>query len=899
MKKYIYAVILLSVFYLKVYSQQNKSDNADQRLFKNPVSAPFVSEWDKVPDAVKNKNSFKRFEWFYRSRLDLKGDFPKEFIEQQKQAELRKVNNKDKNNNWTNIGPLGVDMSTSRPAHWGVNSGRIRGLAIHPTNPDIVYAGAAAGGIWKTTNGGLNWIDKSGELNLITFGAIAIDQLNPNVIYAGTGEARFNFSMTTFEGDGLYKSVNGGETWTKITNGFGSKTQFADIVVSPVNSNILLAAIGMGNWTSQNPDNVGLWRSSDAGITWTRILDYTGAFDVAFHPTDGNIAYASFGNNTELGFMISTNAGLNWTSSNTGLPTADLRSRIQFDISKNNPSVLYSIIFNSSAISGGMKTCAYKSTNSGVSWSQISSGENIAGSYNGTTVDDQGGYDLCIAVHPDNPLVAFFGNVELSKTTDGSAINFIRNPAGYYGGINAWDGWTHTDVHIIKFAPSNSNVMYVGCDGGVYKSTNGGASFFHVNNGINSIQFYRLASHPTNQNILYGGAQDNGNFRTVNKGVSNWIFATTGDGMECFVDYSNPDRAYMSTQNGSLKRTTNGGTTWSSLISDYSNTAWTAPFWQHPSNPEKLYAALDRRIYMSTNTGNNWSDISGEIATSNIITSAAQSSANTNNMMVVLSNYTNNPKVFVSTNEGVDFSDVSSNITGSGFSNALIQRVNADPLNGNTFYVARASYADGQVLKTTNLGTNWTDISSDLPKISTNVIFADPSNAGQIYAGNDFGVYRSLNSGANWVKLGNGFPFVPVLSFSFFSNGSSRYLRAGTHGRGAYELDISGTVGIQSNNEEISNEYILSQNYPNPFNPTTNIKFTIPQVSSSHVPGGNLVQLKVYDITGREVQTLVNEKLQSGTYESSFDGSQFTSGIYFYKLTTNGFSQTNKMILLK
>jgi len=891
MKKTILTFVILVLLSIQSYSQQNKSDNPDQRVFKNPTSAPFVSEWDKVPAEIMNKNSFKRFEWFYRSRLDTRGDFPKEFIEQQKQIEMRKLSNMDKNNAWTNIGPVGVNMAGSIASHWGVNSGRIRGLAIHPTNPDIAYVGAAAGGIWKTTNGGVSWTDKSGEFNLITFGSIALDPVNPNIIYAGTGETRFNFNMTTFEGDGLYKSINGGDNWTKITNGFGSKTQFSDIEVSPTNPNIVLASIGMGNWNNPEPTNFGLWRSSDAGITWTRVSDYSGAFDVAFHPTDGNIAYASFGNNTELGFVKSTNAGVDWNSSNVGLPDAASRARFQFDISKNNPSVIYGIIFSTVPDSYYLKTTAYKSTNAGSSWSQISSGENIAGSYDGTVVDDQGGYDLCIAVHPVNSQIAFFGNVELSKTSDGSAISFIRNPGGTYGGVNAWDGWTHTDVHIIKFAPSNPNIMYVGCDGGVYKSTNGGASFFHVNNGINTIQFYQLASHPTNQNILYGGAQDNGNFRTVNKGATNWLFATTGDGMECFVDYSNPDRAFMSTQNGSLKRTTNGGTNWSSLLWGYSNTAWVAPYWQHPVTSNKIFAALNRRIYMSTNSGDNWNDISGAISSSNIITSVAHSPANTNNMIAVFSNYTTTPKVFLSTNEGVDFSEISANITGSGLASKLIQRVVADPSNANTFYIARASYNDGQIIKTTNLGANWTDISSDLPKISTNAIFSDPGNAGQLYVGNDFGVYRSLNGGDNWVRLGMNIPYVPVLSFSYFSNGSLRYLRAGTHGRGAYELDISGSVGIQNNNEEISSNYYLSQNYPNPFNPVTKINYNLPK--------SGFVSFKVYNVLGKEVATLVNESKSAGKYSVSFDASNLTSGAYFYKLDINGFSDIKKMLVLK
>ena len=181
----------------------------------------------------------------------------------------------------------------------------------------------------------------------------------------------------------------------------------------------------------------------------------------------------------------------------------------------------------------------------GVNWSQISSGVLISGTYNGSTVSDQGSYDLCLSVHPTNPDIVCFGNVELSRTTNGSSISFVRNPGGYTSGTGAWDCYSHVDIHKIHFAQSNGNIVYMGCDGGVYKSTDAGATWFNVNNNINTIQFYRVASHPTNSSILFGGAQDNGNFSTSNKGATDWVFETSGDGMECFIDYSNPNYVFM------------------------------------------------------------------------------------------------------------------------------------------------------------------------------------------------------------------------------------------------------------------------------------------------------------------------------------------------------------------
>lgn len=987
MRKYL-LIFLVFVISADSFSQVNLDTDPKQRVFQSPSIAPFVSAWDKIPEIIRNRNSFRRFEWFYRSRLDQNGDFPKEHIDWQKAVELRKIQNSSiendgpLNDTWTNIGPVGIDMTSSFIPYWGKVSGRVRGMDIHPTNPNIVYIGAAAGGIWKTTDGGASWTDKSGDLNLLTFGAIAIDPSDTEVIYAGTGETRWLFNTVTFEGDGLYKSTNGGNSWTKITNGFGSQTQFSDIKVSPSNSNIILASIGTGNWNNQSPANQGVWRSSDAGVTWTRVINLTGAFDVAFHPSDGNLAYSVIGNtDASGGFLISTNAGVNWSQSNTGLPPNTSRGRLQFEISKSNPSIFYCLVYNTSAISGTRTTCAYKSTDAGANWSQISTGVNIAGSYDGTNVSDQGSYDLCLTINPTDPNNVFFGNVEISKTTDGSNISFVRNPAGYTAGAGAWDCYAHVDIHKIMFAPSDASVIYVCCDGGIYRSSNSGSSFTHINNNINTIQFYRIASHPTNANILYGGAQDNGNFSTADKGATSWVFETSGDGMECFVDYSNPNNVFMSTQYGSLNKSTDAGVTWNNVVgSNSSTTAWTAPYWQHPTAPNAIYAAYGRGIIRSTSNGNagTWSYIATSITT-NRLTSVAHSPVNTNNMLAVASYYTTSPSIYKSTNEGIGtWSNITSNVTGSGFSGTMIHSVVAHPTDANTFYLTRASYTTGQVLRTTNFGTNWTDISSDLPSVTVSDLFVDPVNTNHLYAGNDFGVYWSSNSGSNWVKLSNGFPMVPVLDFSFFSNGGTRYLRAATHGRGIYELSIDQPLPValksfsssvsnrdvklnwvtsqESNNsgfdvERKSNEgdwsklgfvngngttntekyysyedknlstgkysyrlkqidyngnyeyfnlnnqievgipgkYELSQNYPNPFNPATKINFAIPKQG--------LVTLKVYDILGKEVKTLVNEVKLAGFYTVDFTG--LSSGVYFYRIRSGEFTDIKRMMLVK
>lgn len=735
-----------------------------------------ADKWENVPEEIKNTNAFQRYQWFYRIRDNVNGNFPKSHIQQEKIKELSKINTIIQKDNklqttsstWTNIGPKAIDMSSSFIPHWGSVSGRVRGIAVHPTDPDIVYIGASAGGIWKSIDGGTNWADMSGDLNLLTFGAIAIDPNNPNIVYAGTGESIASFNEVTFEGDGLYKSTDGGISWTHITNGFGTQTHFADIEVSPHDSNILLAALGSGNWNLGSLSNEGIWRSIDAGETWAKVNSISDAYDVAFDPTTSSTrAYATTGNqNSSGGFFVSTNSGASWTQSNTGLPSPSSLRRIQFSVSQSSPSIIYAIIYPGTA-----SFDVYKSTDYGASWGQITPLSANA---------DQGWYDLAIAVNPTDPNEAFFGNAELAKTSNGNSISLQTTiPGGGY-----WECPIHVDIHKIVYAPSNSNIIYAGCDGGIFKSIDGGNNWTHINNDINTIQFYRIASDKNNVNKLYGGAQDNGNFSTSDKGATDWEFETSGDGMQCFVDWNNSNTIFVSTQYGRLYRSTNGGFSWTTEVSSNSSTtAWLAPYWQHPTNSNYIYSGHNQRIIRSTDNGANWSDISPQLTT-NRLTSVSQSPVNTNKMMAVASYWSTSPGMYISSDEGFNWSTLST-ITGAGIHNVV-----ADPLDEDTYYICRASYTTGQVMKTTDFGTTWTDISGNLPKVSHNDLFVDPANTSHLYVANDFGVYWSNDGGTNWNKLSNGMPFVPILDFDFYVNGSTRLLRAASHGRGVFELQI-------------------------------------------------------------------------------------------------------------
>ncbi len=868
----IYPIAAIAAISLMICFSVNAQTEERIRSFQTPSDPPFKSHWDNVPPEIRNRNPFKRIEWFYKPRQNEQGIFPKEFIDAQREKEKQKTSFDNMAYSWNNIGPVGVNMSTDpEVAHWGVVSGRVKGIAIHPTNPDIAYAGAGGGGIWKTTNGGQTWIDKSGGLNLITFGSIAIDPVNTNIIYAGTGEYIFTFTERFYSGDGLYKSTNGGDSWIKINAEFGVVTHFTDLEISPGNPNLLIAAIAK-NVQNAYP-NHGIWRSTNAGLNWTRVVSIEGAFDIAYHPTNPNIVYAATGANQQQGgFLISTDAGLTFSQSNSGLPPPAQIGRMQIDISASNPSYLYAVIFDKSFLPGGVHSVVYRSTNGGASWFQISQGVNLSPG------GEQGFYDLCIAVSPVNPDRIFVGNVEFIRSDNGSTFSIIRDSNAYGGGSALFDSYTHVDHHVIKFAPSNPSVMYVGCDGGVFKSTNSGQSFFSVNTGFNTTQCYRLASHPFNADRIYTGLQDNGFISTINRGATPYTLNSIGDGTVCFFDYSNPNNIFYATFAGYFGGSTDNGLTWNLYVDPvtFDSCAFICPYWQHPKNPDVLYGCLKRKLYVSTNKGASWSFTTSSAIVSDNIYAAAQSPVDTLKMIVMCREGTQ--RLVRTSNGGYNWEDISGNTGALG--EGYYMNIQADSKNANTFYLMKSVYSGALLLKTTNFGLNWTDISSDLPKVAVNDLYVDTANAGVMYVGNDFGVYRTTNSGGNWQRMNNGMPFVPVMHFNVYNYGGVKYLRAATFGRGLFELNINQVISVNEHGIGVPKGFGLYQNYPNPFNPVTRIQYDLPYDS--------YLNIEILDMAGRLIGKIEDGYRNAGSYQTEWNGEGFSSGIYLIKMTAVG-----------
>lgn len=843
------------------------------------------------PEHFKERKPFKRFAWDYTQRA-----YPYDTVPYTKAIKIfdneidRILSLKNRRNpsiEWNSKGPAGV-LGTGSYSNWGVVSGRIRALAVHPTDPSTVYIGAASGGLWKTTDGGNTWMDIGKNLGSLNYGAIAIDHENPDVIYAGSGESVYSLSPDMYSGNGLYKSSDGGTTWEVITNGFGDNTHFADLVISPHDPDVLFAALTASSYSlGYNLPNEGIWLSTDAGQTWNKTLDRTFACDVEFHPNESNIVYASIGGQHEgSGFYISNDSGETWTQRNSGIPNPTSISRMVFDISPSNPDKLYAVAYEpiNDKRERATFTNAYKSENGGWAWVQISEGVPLGGYWGGWY--DQGWYDLCIAVDPLDSDHVYIGNVELHETTDGE--NFI--PVRPYGN-DASGSLVHVDYHTLEFAPNNPAYLFIGCDGGIYKYDLEEDIAYSWNQGLETFQFYRMGSHPSNPDAMIAGSQDNGTMMTWN-GEDSWTMVITGDGMECFFDRANPDnKIYSARPYGQLMRSEDGGATFSTWKYIEYPCAWITPFFIHSLDNGVFYSASDD-IYRYPDTAGTqiWQRITSDLVPVEIL-SMDKSTVNPDHM--ILAGFDEDQffiggidtvPVMVSTDGGFNWTNVTANIPGD---KRWIPKVLCDPLDAYTMYLVRNGFSDGnKVYVTTDLGETWDNISGDLPDIPCLSMFVNPINPNQIFVGTDLGIYISEDWGETYNYGGGDMPLVPIQDFEYVEIGNNGYLRVATYGRSIYETLIS-PVGIDENLISVLTNISVS---PNPFVGRIRVNYTLKNDTQA--------SLNIYNSLGEKVKTLFNAHHAKGDHQLIFNGNCLSAGVYYCVLKTNKGVQTKKILKL-
>ncbi len=751
---------------------------------------------------------------------------------------------KTRTTNWISINPVGMFYQRTNANYI---SGRTNSIAFHPTNPNIFYIAAAQGGVWKTTDGGVNWTALTDNLPTLACGDIAVDQTNPNVLYLGTGE--LNYSGDSQYGNGIYKSTDGGANWFQVATVTQVGNRCSYIAIDPFNSNIVY----MGG-------NNGIFKSTNAGINWTNINGGTNINCIVINPYNSQIIYITNGGSNAGQIIKSVNGGNTWTTLTGGLPTT--MGRIQLALAKSDVNTIYASI---AASSGGALLGLYKTTDAGTTWTAQSTTPNYLSS--------QGWYDNAVTVKPSDANYVVVGGLDVyASSTGGTSLVQKSQWATTNPSLMA-----HADIHRLEY---NGSVLYCCSDGGVYKSTNDGNNWTDLNQKLSTLQYQSADYDPTNLLSFQGGTQDN-NKMTSTDGGSNWIQRTTGDGGYTIVDPVNTNYVYGQYVNGSIQRSNNSGVSFTNITPASSTGGlFYNPYEIAPGDHNTIvFGRAD--IWKTTNaqtatTSSGWTQIATTTIVGGSVSAIGISATDINKIYIG----TSNGRILVTTDNGANWS------TQTGY--PYVSDFIVDNTNDNICYATLGGTGTTHVLKTTNGGVNWTNITGNLPNIAANSIVMRTLSPRMLFVGTDFGVFQSTNEGTNWISFSSGLPMVEVYDMKYKQ--TIGMILVATHGRGCWTFNLNSTLGIDPFGE-IPAQYKLSQNYPNPFNPVTNIAFDIPKY--------NHVRLEIYDISGKKIDELVNQNLNAGHYQVQWDASKYSSGTYISKLTTQDFSATSKMLMIK
>jgi photosystem II stability/assembly factor-like uncharacterized protein len=704
---------------------------------------------------------------------------------------------------WRPIGP--APTTPAFPSNWGYTSGRVNAVAVSPVDPQLLLVGAATGGIWRSTDGGANFTPTSDTQVDLAIGSIAFSRSNPQIVYAGMGD----FYSNSYFGTGVLRSNDAGRTWTRVNvAGLPALGTTSKIEVDPTNANrvYLVQYLQYNAGCLNSSCSSGVYVSNDGGATWTRT--FAGLVrDLAISLVNPQVIYIGVRRNEQLihelpGLYRSLDGGSTWLrvlTLNTFFIDYSDTTRVDLRIATTPaaPNTIYILTGNTIAESG---LRIEMSTDGGLTWTTRSTAGIDPGQF---------GYNAYIQVDPTNPSILYVGTRDVFKSVDGGAswFSLTRNFVAPYNCNNCYQptgSLSHPDQHSFAFDPTNPNIFYIGNDGGLSKTTNGGASFQSLNATLALTQFVGLAMHPTDPTRTYGGTQDNGTqFRT---GANGWQEFAPGDGGHVVVNAPDPSIVFSTYVEGSIRRwrfnntggRTNDLNTSNATFGESASGArinFYAPFTTSGVDQRLFFGTW--RLFASNDLGASWAALGGSVD----LTKGLADPANNRPSDDVLSAigverragaqviYTGSAQGCVrgTTNGGQTWSPTCL----AGLPDRYVSEIKIDPQNGSVAYLAMSGFDSGHVFKTVNFGQTWTDISGNLPNIPANAVQLDPLTPTTLYVATDIGVFRSLAGGITWETFNTGLP--PTIVTGFAANTSGQ-IQIGTYGRGAYELNFDGPV---------------------------------------------------------------------------------------------------------
>ena len=778
---------------------------------------------------------FKRKQYYWQHRVNEDGTLPdmNARFEIYKSLQNQSLNKKTRSTAWKNI-----SQTSTSGGYDGM--GRLLSIAFHPTDTTIFYVGASIGGIWKTTTGGNSWTPLGDNLPYCSVGNIVVDFNNTSTLYVTVGQNQGWWEY----GLGIYKSTNGGQTWaatTQVTN-FTDAVVYYKLMMSPNNNTILYSA-----------QSNGFWKSVDAGVTWSKMV--TGSYiDFEFKPNNPNTIYLS---KKETGSEIfkSIDAGITWNPITS------------FGISNNTMEIAVTPL-DSNYIGLGTDGAGVKSF-----YLSTDGGNNFVLKNN--NIDDNA--------------VVHFSNSNKNKVYCGYVSNYRSTNGG-----TTWTQFTnwyndgvlpevHADNQFALANPLLPNYIYYCNDGGLYRYNESTNTWKDLSNGLIITQFYKIANSQQDSVFMIGGTQDNGGRKRVS--TSTWESTNGGDGMEVAINSTNDQTIFTTYWGGTLYRSYDQWTNdvYNEITPDTIKGSWVTPYLLDYNNQNRIVAGYNN-VWLSDDEGDNWTQISNNIigsATANLtVLDIARTNSN-----VIYAGRSN--KIYYTNNLGVNWS--TKTIPGNNNFFGEVSQVLVHPKNENTIYVTKSGYADkSKIYKSTNNGSNLTNIGYNIPNIPVNCITIDVETDSanvDMYIGTDVGVFYKKDLDTIWQYYGTGIPNTEVADLEIFY--PTRKLRAGTHGRGIFEIDLNpivipaNTNTLAVNQNEVS---IVGNPVKNKLNLLTELK------------ENQQLSFSIFDATGK---TMKKETAQifAGKNNFSLSLNEFANGIYFVEIrNSKNWSKTLKFV---
>ncbi len=892
--------------------------------------------------------AFQSMKWYSDQRAYPTGSIPHDWREQAFQKMARDAARKSssvKSLSWTPVGPNNI-------------GGRVRSIAFDPANSSIVYCGSVSGGIWKSTNGGGTWSALNDFADNLVISALVVDPTNSNIIYAGTGEGYFN--LDALQGIGVLKSTDGGASWAVQTNFSTPNTSFGyyyitKLLIQPDNANVLYAGMLGGVWKTTN---AGVsWTKIAQGNTSVRTMD------LVMHPTNFNILYATYGNFSKDGIYKTTNGGTSWSKLTTGLPAAgyqrinlgmsksspstlyavfdDSATHDTYNIYKTtDDGASWAVVTKPSnpfggshlGVQGWYNNCIavhptdpntvligginlFKTINGGASWTMKSNWYPQA-PYQTVHADQH-----AIVYDPSNSATVYFGNDGgMYKSGDGgetySSINNNLAITQFYSGA------VHPTLDIYYGGTQDNGTLKSGVlpAWSVSQTGDGGATAVDATTPTTVYTEYVWMR-------IYKSVNSGASWGTVMSGIPTSASGGTSDRCLFIAPFAmDPSNSQMLVA-GTFKvyRTADGGGSWGAISVDL--------------------------------TGDG--DGTGQVGSSGSAISALAVAPSSSSTIYVgtSGSATVTAKVLFTSNGGTNWWDA----TSAPLPDRYVKSIAIDPGDPTRVFVAFSGYNSGHVFLTTDRGVTWSDASGNLPNVPVNALLIDPANTNNILAGTDVGMFQSVDGGATWTEQNAGFANVAVADLDYRASDNTVF--AATHGRGMYKLQplfainqftitasagANGTITpsgavivniganqlftitpdtgyhvdsllvdgvnqgslttftftnvtanhiiravtqVGSTPPELPAETVLKQNYPNPFNLKTDFRYQIADA--------NHVSLKIFNVLGREIATIVDGDKPPGEYLATWDASSMPSGVYICRLTAGNSSQMKKMMVVK